>query len=343
MNNREKDIDIIKGLTICFVFLGHAIQFSNIESFIDNPFWKLIYSFHMPLFAFLSGMFFLDSAKRKTFSAFLRKKSIRLILPCITWVTITSIIYTIYELIINHQNLSRIKEYWNFLIYLETFWFLTSIFLCQIYTYLILKISKNKVIRVILLSIFIILPFRGHTIFIYPFFIMGILFTYYNGLFNKYRNIIFLISIIGFIICFSFWKGEYTCYFTPAKYLGVRNLELYWDNIFIGTERFFIGLFGSISFILLVKLFFHESTQNKLCSFLTILGNKTLELYIIQHYTLELIFSSFNLNFPIEVSLLFSILLTMVEIPIALVLISIIEKYKITSFLFFGKQIQRIN
>lgn len=335
MSDRDIDIDITKGLTICLVFLGHAIQYSSGENFINNPYWVFIYSFHMPLFALLSGLFFSHS-KTNTFTQYVKIKSIRLLLPCFTWVTVTSFLYTIYTIIKNPHDLYIIKNYWSFLTYLDTFWFLTSLFLCHIYTFTIFKITSNNIIRIILLFIFLLLPIRGHTIFIYPFFIIGILITHYQELFNKYRNIITIICITGFIISYLFWKGEYTCYFTPAKYISLKNLHPYWNNIFIGLERTLVGTFGSISVILLIKLITTKNSETKY-NFILKLGSKTLGLYIIQHYTLELLISSLNFNFSTSISLLFSFLLIIIEIPIALFLITTIEKHRLSSFLLLGK------
>lgn len=47
---RDKSIDIARGLAIILVVVGH--------SGINQYFWNLIYFFHMPLFFFISGCFF---------------------------------------------------------------------------------------------------------------------------------------------------------------------------------------------------------------------------------------------------------------------------------------------
>lgn len=51
---RNKEIDYLKGLSIILVVVGHAIQY-NICDYNVNPFFNIIYSFHMPLFMFISG------------------------------------------------------------------------------------------------------------------------------------------------------------------------------------------------------------------------------------------------------------------------------------------------
>ena len=63
MKKRNEFLDIIKGITIFLVALGHCvvngngIKFIEKELFWGDPIYKFIYSFHMPLFALISGYF----------------------------------------------------------------------------------------------------------------------------------------------------------------------------------------------------------------------------------------------------------------------------------------------
>lgn len=51
-------IDEIKGFAIFLVVIGHILEWSfcSYETGYLSPFHGLIYSFHMPLFAFVSGL-----------------------------------------------------------------------------------------------------------------------------------------------------------------------------------------------------------------------------------------------------------------------------------------------
>lgn len=54
MNKRLYYIDNLRGLLIILVVLGHCIQNLDLD-FDHNIVFRYIYSFHMPLFMFISG------------------------------------------------------------------------------------------------------------------------------------------------------------------------------------------------------------------------------------------------------------------------------------------------
>lgn len=67
--NRNEIIDIVKGIAILLVVYGHIIQILYIgagKSFFEDNIEKVICSFHMPLFALVSGYLFYISYKRRT-------------------------------------------------------------------------------------------------------------------------------------------------------------------------------------------------------------------------------------------------------------------------------------
>ena len=68
---RNISIDSIRGLAIVLMVFGHCIQCGSGQLFFDNHFYfdiflyKVIYSFHMPLFAFVSGLFIYSSINKR--------------------------------------------------------------------------------------------------------------------------------------------------------------------------------------------------------------------------------------------------------------------------------------
>lgn len=70
MKKRVREIDLIKGIAIFLVVFGHSIQYGSGSYFLksglffQNNVFKVIYSFHMPLFMLVSGFLFYSSKDR---------------------------------------------------------------------------------------------------------------------------------------------------------------------------------------------------------------------------------------------------------------------------------------
>ena len=95
-------IDSLKGFAIFLVVMGHVIawQFADHEQAIHNGspqvsiWWHFIYSFHMPLFMFLSGFLFPRIfGSIKEIISFLFRKTYTLILPLISFTFLANYIF----------------------------------------------------------------------------------------------------------------------------------------------------------------------------------------------------------------------------------------------------------
>ena len=85
MTKRITYLDSLKAILILLVILGHAVQF-NTEEYETNPLFQFIYSFHMPLFLFISGYL----TCRGSFKRWnIGKRALQLLLPFITWALIS--------------------------------------------------------------------------------------------------------------------------------------------------------------------------------------------------------------------------------------------------------------
>ncbi|MCM1138939.1 MAG: acyltransferase family protein [Muribaculum sp.] len=83
--NRERVVwpDLLKCFAIFLVILGHIVATYDSRGY-SAPVNKWIYSFHMPLFMMLSGLFFKYSLS-KPFKTLLKGKSVQLIVPLFAW------------------------------------------------------------------------------------------------------------------------------------------------------------------------------------------------------------------------------------------------------------------
>ncbi|MBT8605255.1 acyltransferase [Polynucleobacter paneuropaeus] len=142
IQNRNQFLDIAKGIAIILVILGHTFQGLS-ENFDDSLGFRIIYSFHMPLFVFISGMVFSFTLKRqlleqssihsllKLLLIRIQRSFIRLIIPFTAW--------TIIGYFINHRyEASKIWELKPLFIFLIkvlhspdwSLWFLVCVFYC---------------------------------------------------------------------------------------------------------------------------------------------------------------------------------------------------------------------
>jgi len=213
---RNEIIDILRGIAVLSVLLGHAIQRGMVINYEQNIIFKIIYSFHMPLFMLLSGYTMYKYTEKYDIN-FIRKKFIRLIIPTIVWS------YLIY--FVRNFEFVGIKEFIlfpsNILEYTKTLfwhpdiliWFLYIVFLCNIIFYIHKKIVKDKyekfdILVTILFTIIIyLLPNKnfgmGRLQIYFPIFSLGYYVAKYFEYIKKYLKYLLIPSIITYILIFS--------------------------------------------------------------------------------------------------------------------------------------------
>lgn len=321
-------IDLLKAFAIFCVVWGHSIQYlSNNSSFFEDTIFKFIYSFHMPLFMTISGYFFTSSIKLSP-SHLIKKKFYQLLVPCISWTTL----YTIVRL--NYSN------YFNKLI--VDFWYLKSLFICYLIAYLSIKLFKKSWIAYPI-SILLILctppianKYNIHTM--YPFFCLGALIYQNQSTLFRYQKLLISISSICFILLLLFWKGEYTMYTSPFYPIQYHPLTFNFTKVGIATYRFFIGLSGTIFFFLIFKKLSANFSNNKWIYTLANVGKYTMGIYIVQFYLIE---SYRSIPFltganHLLFNILFAPLISCFVIVFSIFIIKLIQRNKTLSFLFLG-------
>lgn len=151
-------VDNLKWLWMILILVWHSMF----------PSWNLlfwyVFSFHVALFFFLSWYLFNDE-KHKLFLPFLVDKAKRLLIPYFLF----NLIFYIFILIIKtekHSFLSILKWtlYWSWLRWNEEIfllnvstWFLIALFFTSIFYFILNKLIKNKLIRLIFLIILSVL------------------------------------------------------------------------------------------------------------------------------------------------------------------------------------------
>ena len=137
MKERNFIVDITRGLALFWVILGHLVSTKSVL-------FRWIFSFHMPLFFFLSGMLF-NHNKYKNFRSFLKEKLKKRVLPYCFFIYIAIIISLIIpSWRMQIFNIDVIKEiFYNTQperIHIGQIWFLIALFFHRKIIFLILKI-----------------------------------------------------------------------------------------------------------------------------------------------------------------------------------------------------------
>jgi len=216
-------IDVFRGIGIILMVAGHVG--------LTSEFSKLIHSFHMPMFFFISGFFFKDN---QNFKNVLIKKSRTLLIPYFVFGIIISIFYIFKEIMFGNgidasDAVSILKCFlWDNSVGLPpvwAMWFLTALFFTDIFYFLISKYIKNDVLKslvVLAAAVFgnletVLLPFRlpwsmGAAFVGLGFFHIGVMLKKYENSFIS-RNLLnmkwYLWLPLAVLCLFLIYKNDY--------------------------------------------------------------------------------------------------------------------------------------
>lgn len=195
------EFNILKGIGIFLVVLGHA---GSVDASVIN----VIFSFHMPLFFFVSGFFF----KETSLKDFFEKKGKRILIPYIAFSLLSFLIYFIPNY--KHSKFNFLDFFYGtflgvsdgfYLSWNIVLWFLPALFLLNL-VYLLLAKFKMKFLLIVLIALGVyfkneeakILPFHLISVLLsLPFFIAGNFLKQHYEILNKYlKNWMFVLFLI---------------------------------------------------------------------------------------------------------------------------------------------------
>lgn len=337
MNNRLSSFDLIKLFTIYLVLIGHCIQYFLSSNFTDAPIYRIIYTFHMPLFMMISG-YFSVSSMNVDIKSFFRKKTINLILPCISW---SIIWWTSYSIIKSQEMNYFVNKVINSL--LNDFWFLKSCFLCYCITYIGKKTKLKDVIWIPVAIIFsFTLPYQVNLM--YPAFITGYLLRV-NTSFSEHINKKYYIFSVIFIIMLFFINKSYWTFPGILSSIYEHNYLSLIKSLYLRLYRIIIGIAGSITFIFLFKTLSDHCRNTKIIDRIANLGKYTLEVYILQSFILERILGNL-LNFDNQSFFIFNFItapiISLIILIISVYIAKLLHKNKMLSFILFGKTYRKL-
>lgn len=151
MSNRDPLFDALKGLGILLVLLGHCIQW-------DTWLWRVIYSFHMPLFFIVSGCFFGRTLQRdgRTFARSLLRN---LLVPYLLFMILAVLSHVILDAqyFAKHSWTSIAVSCVNGVPFLNgPLWFLHSLMVAQCFLWCTLRLMRREWRMLILPTLLVI-------------------------------------------------------------------------------------------------------------------------------------------------------------------------------------------
>lgn len=312
---RERWADNVRGFAIYLVVLGHCIQYASHEGydFADNIIFKLIYSFHMPLFMVLTGYLFWYTLSKYSLLNGIIAKIKGIMIPCMTWGLVTYIT----DIIINDYKPVSLYGYLNYTAYSN--WFLWAVFYCSLIGFVSKYLFKSTLVGyvIILAANYFIPPVANiaGAKRLMPFFILGILLNQYQ-IPAKLKEV--KIKILTFIILFVFYASAML--FTP-------DVEL---------------ITGTAGSLLVCFIFWIVSKHCKL-EILTKFGQVSIGIYVFTGIVFYFIIKDYcriteAYRYAVRTGYIF--VLSIFLMIISYLLCILLGKWKATSILFLGKDLK---
>lgn len=220
--NRNIGLDIVKGICIILMVVGHS----------GSPKWlhDCIYMFHMPCFFIVSGYLFKGKYVNDT-KGFLKRKMITLWKPFVIWSLVYILLHNLFGTIHFYEDTYTLKDQliygFRSLILRESemllggFWFISCLFCASVVSILFYKyigISSKQLLGGILFFLLLTLALKDYNINIWHinsltclsvvYFMTGTALKTISITSYKMRRLV-VISAILFLGCFTFyWPGE---------------------------------------------------------------------------------------------------------------------------------------
>jgi len=226
METRNIHFDVAKGFGIIMIVLGHNSLVEN-----NRKIFEIIFSFHVPLFFFLSGLLFEPAEK---LAILLMKKVDSILKPYFIVSIILGVFYIIFEKI-NGINYFAGILYGNGLTILWIpMWFLTHLFAINVFCWFFLYVLNSIKVSKFLIYPIIFIFFSIGVIFIKSFWlkkvsIFGCIYTLYGLPFS-----IDIILVSSFYFLLGYFIKDYISNFKPSLFVSFFVL-----NVFIFSHVFF--------------------------------------------------------------------------------------------------------
>ena len=273
-----EEIDILKGIAITLVVLGHSVIVYPIN--LHEIFWcKTIYDFvrtmHMPLFFLVSGFCY---SYRDNYAEYIWKKCKRILIPYLVFNIIDMLPRALLSSLVNRPR-DFGESIYSICCEGGAYWFLYSLFLIFLVFPLVLKMVKSNRAKIILCIVCLILKFVPglpeiflirRTVYHLLYFVIG--FTLKGNLTVEFtRNIVkkygMLSKVLAIVLLFSI--------------IALCPIYAIEDNQLLGVPLAFMGIVAAVIVSVLLK---EGIVRNHLIGF----GKHSLQIYLLNGFLLTI-------------------------------------------------------
>ncbi|MBO5163932.1 MAG: acyltransferase [Ruminococcus sp.] len=260
-----EEIDILKGIAIAMVILGHAIIRFPInlhEVAWTNALYDWVETTHMPLFFMVSGFCF---SYRGKYGEYIIKKIKRILIPFLLFNLIDCVPRSILPSLVNRPKPIS-ESILDIVLYGGEYWFLYALFLIFLFFPALSGIMKNKTVQVVVVALCVVLKFVPvlpemflikRTCYHLLYFVIGYVLKQYFSIEGSIKVIeskkaAFGIAIIGlsciWVAVIPFYVVEHVQYLgIPLAFIGITWSYLITVLVLKGRVRKLFAGFGKYS------------------------------------------------------------------------------------------------
>lgn len=325
--NRIIELDFFKGIAIILVVSAHFLSSNWINSVDIHPVYTWIYSFHMPLFVFISGFLIDHNSCNKEIivGQQIMKKLKSLIVPFIVWTYLLSPIFTQSTVIFS------LNEFVN---PNARYWFVYMLFyLCLIYIGCEVLYRKNKfwgtiiflLICMVLLSIQLVYPMKviNSVIQYIPIFFYGVVISKFD---NDRKD----------LFCNVLLRNVFLVVFVMSSIYYLKFEEAYLNKLMKLLSSFSLS---SIVVYCMRERVISSFNENKIIKVFSYIGQNSIVIYL-THFEFLLLFEPpaelLNRFTPFWVFII-TIILSSPIISFCLLLGKIMEHFKWVNRFVYGR------
>lgn len=336
MVRRIEYIDYVKAFAIFLVVMGHAIQqLWGTAVDCDSILYRFIYSFHMPLFFFLSGFCaYREGRSNKSILTEIQRKAIALLVPYVIWGGVRSIL------------LNESIVHCVFFLVHGGLWFLLCLFEIFACFYVLERfassINKNKKLWI---DVLVYLGFAICLIVIYKFVLYGTTFALIFDI--DMLTLHFKYFIFGYLL-HKYSRME--SLFTSPVFISVSFI-LFWIVLFLEYNPYYsiinfftLTIAASTAILIIYNYFKSVDLSLHVKPIFLHIGRFTLDIYILHMFFFTGLKGLREYVTPLVdnliIVLILSASLSAINMAICILFSSIISKNKYLSLILLGKRLK---